>query len=106
MSELHRSAKGKIVDMTKLASQNELAVAVSNVKINARGDELGPGGKIIRTTSVQEVAPTGIPVERYAPKASQEPIATPKPKSTFKPVPELQTSLITVSENNKPKGKQ
>jgi hypothetical protein len=46
--QLHRSMQGKVVDMNKLVMQNEMAVAVGNVKVNARGDELGPGGKIIR----------------------------------------------------------
>jgi hypothetical protein len=44
----YRSMQGKIVDMELLASKNELAPAVGNVRVNARGDELGPGGKIIR----------------------------------------------------------
>lgn len=43
-----RTMQGKEIDMAKLAAQNELTVAVGNVKVNARGDELGPGGKIIR----------------------------------------------------------
>ena len=46
--QLHRSMQGKVVDMNKLVMQNEMTVAVGNVKVNARGDELGPGGKIIR----------------------------------------------------------
>ena len=46
--QLHRSMQGKVVDMHKLAMQNEMTVAVGNVKVNARGDELGPGGKIIK----------------------------------------------------------
>jgi hypothetical protein len=46
--QLHRSMQGKVVDMNKLVMQNEMAVAVGNVKVNARGDELGAGGKIIR----------------------------------------------------------
>jgi hypothetical protein len=46
--QLHRSMQGKQVDMNKLAMQNEMTLAVGNVKVNARGDELGPGGKIIR----------------------------------------------------------
>jgi hypothetical protein len=29
-------------------NQNELTMAVGNVKVNARGDELGAGGKIVR----------------------------------------------------------
>lgn len=40
--------QGKEVDMEKLMSANELMPAVGNVRVNARGDELGPGGKIIR----------------------------------------------------------
>ena len=45
---VYRSMQGKEIDMEKLRNQNELTVAVGNVKVNARGDELGPGGKIIR----------------------------------------------------------
>jgi len=41
--------RGKQVDFEKLGLQNELLPAVGNVKVNARGDELGPGGKIVRT---------------------------------------------------------
>lgn len=40
--------QGKIVDMEKLMRQNELVPAVGNMKTNARGDQLGPGGKIIK----------------------------------------------------------
>lgn len=45
---VYRTMQGKEIDMTKLVMQNEMTVAVGNVKVNARGDELGPGGKIIR----------------------------------------------------------
>lgn len=41
--------QGKEIDMEKLALLNELTPAVGNVRVNARGDELGPGGKIVRT---------------------------------------------------------
>jgi hypothetical protein len=40
--------RGKIVDMEKLTKQHELMPAIGNMKVNARGDELGPGGKIVR----------------------------------------------------------
>lgn len=46
--KLYRSMQGKLVDMELLAQANELAPAVGNARVNARGDELGPGGKIIR----------------------------------------------------------
>ncbi len=45
---LYRSMQGKIVDMELLATKNELTPAIGNVRVNARGDELGPGGNIIR----------------------------------------------------------
>jgi len=43
-----RSMQGKEIDMEKLVRQHELMPAVGNVRVNARGDELGPGGKIVR----------------------------------------------------------
>jgi len=48
MGIIHRTMQGKVVDMEKLMSQHELMPAIGNVKVNARGDELGPGGKIIK----------------------------------------------------------
>lgn len=44
----YRSMQGKEIDMDKLMRQNELMPAIGNVKVNARGDELGPGGRIIK----------------------------------------------------------
>ena len=44
----YRSARGKTLDMSALMSKNEKTRAVGNMKVNARGDELGPGGQIIR----------------------------------------------------------
>jgi len=45
----YRTMQGKEVDMDKLMLKNEMMPAVGNVKMNARGDELGPGGKVIKT---------------------------------------------------------
>ena len=44
----YKSMQGKAVDMDLLRQRNELTPAVGNMRVNARGDELGPGGKIIR----------------------------------------------------------
>jgi hypothetical protein len=41
--------QGKEVDMDKLMLKNEMMPAVGNVRMNARGDELGPGGIVIKT---------------------------------------------------------
>ena len=40
--------RGKQVDMDLLRKRNELTPAVGNARVNARGDELGPGGQIIK----------------------------------------------------------
>jgi hypothetical protein len=41
--------QGKEIDMDKLMLQNETMPAVGNVRMNARGDELGPGGVVVKT---------------------------------------------------------
>jgi hypothetical protein len=46
---VYRSMRGKEVDMEKLNLKNETVPAVGNLRVNARGDELGPGGKIAKT---------------------------------------------------------
>jgi hypothetical protein len=47
-NKVYKTMRGKIVDMELLQQRNELTPAVGNSRVNARGDELGPGGKIIR----------------------------------------------------------
>jgi hypothetical protein len=49
MGRVYTSMQGKQIDMEKLQLRNELAPAIGNMKVNARGDELGAGGKIVRT---------------------------------------------------------
>ena len=44
----HKTMQGKEIDMDKLMRQNELMPAIGNMQVNARGDELGSGGKIVR----------------------------------------------------------
>jgi hypothetical protein len=46
--KIYKSANGKNIDLDLLISRNELTPAVGNAKVNARGDELGPGGQIVR----------------------------------------------------------
>jgi hypothetical protein len=48
MGRVYTSMQGKQIDMEKLQLRNELAPAIGNMKVNARGDELGAGGKIVR----------------------------------------------------------
>jgi hypothetical protein len=46
--KVYRSMQGKDIDLDKLRNKNETTLAVGNSRVNARGDEIGPGGKIIR----------------------------------------------------------
>lgn len=48
MGKVYKTMQGKEVDMDKLMRANELMPAIGNIRVNARGDELGPGGQIIR----------------------------------------------------------
>ena len=45
---IYRTMQGREIDMDALLAKNETMPAVGNVRMNARGDELGPGGKIAR----------------------------------------------------------
>ena len=42
------SARGKRIDFEALRRSNETVRAVGNVPVNARGDEIGPNGKVIK----------------------------------------------------------
>jgi hypothetical protein len=46
--KVHRTMQGKVIDLDQLRQKNEMTMAVGNARMNARGDEIGPGGKIIR----------------------------------------------------------
>lgn len=80
--QLHRSANGKVVDMNKLAMQNEMTVAVGNVRVNARGDLLGPGGKIIKTSEeIEQDRVQGVPDQPEYKTAPVVPTAKPAVKN-------------------------
>jgi hypothetical protein len=40
---------GKKIDIDAIRLKNETVIAVGNMKVNARGDQLGAGGKIVKT---------------------------------------------------------
>jgi hypothetical protein len=46
---VYKTMQGREIDMDSLLAKHETMPAVGNVRMNARGDELGPGGKVIRT---------------------------------------------------------
>jgi len=49
--KIHRSARGSIINFDELARLNPNVVAIGNANLNARGDQLGKGGKVVRKVS-------------------------------------------------------
>ena len=49
MGKVYTSVRGKEIDMERLSLKHETEPAVGNARMNARGDELGAGGKIVKT---------------------------------------------------------
>jgi len=48
MANLKRSAMGQQLDIDMLRLSNEHTITIGNTKTNARGDQLGKGGKVIK----------------------------------------------------------
>jgi len=46
--KMYRTMQGKEIDLDKLRTKHENTLAVGNAKMNARGDELGPNGVIVK----------------------------------------------------------
>ena len=92
----YRTMQGKSIDMDLLRQRNELTPAVGNVRVNARGDELGPGGKIIRKREEvlrdyyeENVPATEFETPQPAPKQEAQPetaveVEQPKAKTSVK----------------------
>ncbi len=97
---MYRTMQGRMVDIEKLRAANENTRAVGNMGVNARGDVLGAGGKIV--TPKKEVvakyyeAPKGMvddtparakptPPRRVAPEPKAQPVEqkpAPQPRAT------------------------
>ena len=90
--KVYKSIQGKAIDMDLLRQKNELTPAVGNARVNARGDELGPGGKIVRKREdvlADYYRDNPAVVEDELPKAENSAPAavveeTPAPKKTAK----------------------
>lgn len=45
----YRTAAGKVIDMDAMVMKNEQTLAVGNNPVNARGDEIGPNGEVVKS---------------------------------------------------------
>lgn len=74
MARIYKTAMGNRIDIEALIAKNEKVIAVGNKKVNARGDQLGPGGKIVKTRDQ-------IMKEYYAATNSSDGVIAPPPNS-------------------------
>jgi hypothetical protein len=106
MTNRYRTAHGKMLDIDKLRLVNEKTIAVGNMKVNARGDQLGQGGEIIATRNQvmnqqYKIHGTGTVISDNMPKPQVQNVAPdgesfdpPDFEETVKPVePALRGSL-------------
>ena len=81
--KMYRTMQGRMVDIEKLRGANESTKAVGNMNVNARGDVLGPGGKIVKKKEkvMREYyeTPKGRAVQRTVTKPKM-PQPTPQPR--------------------------
>lgn len=57
MARHHKSFRGEPIDFDLMTRKNQDQVAVGNAQLNARGDLLGKGGKVVQTVE-QRIAQT------------------------------------------------
>ena len=110
-----KTAKGKILDMGRLAAENEKTRAISNMPVNARGDIIDNRGnvKVTREKISKEFYKDNVPgsdvkeesikedVTLKVEKTVEEPVAKAKPK----PKPEDNDNIeVSRSERKRPDG--
>jgi hypothetical protein len=97
----YRTANGKSIDLDQLIQRNELTPAVGNARVNARGDELGAGGKIVRRR--EEVlrdyyqSSPSVPDEPAGKPAASAPAPAPATSPTTKVEPQTKPAAKTVN---------
>lgn len=99
---LYRTMQGRMIDIDKLRASNETVPAVGNMNVNARGDVIGAGGKIVK--------PKDQVIKEYyeTPKGAAQDTPIKKPPITkSQPIPQpkveqVQTMNPTVQETKTP----
>jgi len=87
-----RTAMGKTIDMSTLASKNEKTRAVGNMKVNARGDTIDGMGKVIQPVT----AKVNNSYAKTVGNRSSQQVRTPRPKEVAKP--DIDLSQLTEAE--------
>lgn len=120
MGKIYRTAQGRSLDMETIRLQNELVPALGNMRVNARGDQLGPGGKIVKTRemimdeyyttrsnpAVENIPQQGSIPTRSAPSRRKvDPLPTSSKKVEFTPDDAIPDEIVIEKEKptTKPK---
>ena len=104
--KLYRTMQGRMVDIDKLRSANEAVQAVGNMNVNARGDVIGQGGKIIRTKDAvmkdYYQTPKGVAQDTVSREQSQ-PAPKAQPQVMNPTVKQIQEKPVKTVSTFKPK---
>jgi hypothetical protein len=101
MARKYRTAKGKIIDMEAMRTANEKTVASGNMKVNAKGDELGKGGRVVKTvkqraTERHQTVKQTTQASLKKPLESKETKINPEPKPEPTPIEEAEFTTETI----------
>jgi hypothetical protein len=85
--KVQKTALGKQISIENLLLQNPTTIAVGNARVNARGDQLGPGGKIVKTRdqimkeyyALNTPVVTEVPIQPQAQQPTIRPDVAPQP---------------------------
>jgi outer membrane biosynthesis protein TonB len=98
MPKIYTTMQGRRIDVDKLRARNEQVRAIGNMPVNARGDQIGAGGKIVKTR--EEVAKDYYNTKAYNesnPKAASDVPTRNQTLETVQPTPvAVQTAQPTV----------
>jgi hypothetical protein len=97
----HITSKGKVIDMESILAQQGDTVAVGNMKVNAKGDLLGPGGKVVKTADQRArefYKNKDVAVDKNVSVKSTQPVSADYDPSSLKGGPEVKTAATAKAE--------
>ena len=102
--KMYRTMQGRMIDIEKLRAANESIPAVGNMKVNARGDQLGAGGQVItpKETIMRKYyeQPKGM-VDDTPTKNKPTPAPTVEPVKTVQKITPVATKKTSTSQPKK-----
>jgi hypothetical protein len=98
-NKTYRTMQGREIDMDMLRKKNELTPAVGNARVNARGDELGAGGKIVRKR--EDIVNDYYKNTRTVPEENTGKTAKEQPASEEKSKPKAEKSTARKTKSSK-----